>query len=320
VRDRLSIVIAEDADFSQEALTLLQGIADVDAIDLSGDRAKSDLARADVLWVRLGAYVDEEILDAAPHLKAIVTATTGLNHIDLDAAEQRGINVLSLRGETEFLKTVRATAELTLALTLALLRRIPVAVSQVHDGLWDRDLVKGGELYGKTVGIIGYGRLGRIVADYFNAFGSEVLAHDTAAVTAEPGIELVSLDALLKRADIVSLHVNYAPENHEFLGAPQFDAMRQGAIFVNTARGELIDEQVLLAALQSGKLAGAALDVIQNEQQLSPADRLAHPLIRFATEHDNLVITPHIGGCTGESMRNTEVFLAKKVMDTLQPR
>ena len=310
----MRVLIAESRDFSREALDTLRAVADVETRDILDRESLVDQLRdADVLWVRLRHHVDKEALDAAPSLRLIVSPTTGLNHIDLEESERRGIRVLSLRGETDFLKTVRATAELTLALTLALMRRIPAAVGQVHDGLWDRGRVKGRELYDKTLWIIGYGRLGQIVADYFKAFGAHVLAHDTAPMTAEPGITLVPLETLLERSDIVSLHVSYRPENRELIDAQHFGTMRKGSWFINTARGELVDEHALLSALESGHLAGAAVDVLQDEQQLTPEERRKHVLVRYAREHENLVITPHIGGCTHESMANTELFMAKKV-------
>src|SRR5262245_1693674 len=181
---------------------------------------------------------------AAPRLKTIVTPTTGLNHIDINEAHRRGITVLSLQGETEFLNNIRATAEHTVGLMLALLRRIPSAVDDVKKGSWDRDRFKGRELFGKTIGIVGYGRLGRIVEKYLRAFDARILVNDAHIdrETLDTGISEARLDGLLEQSDIVTLHVNLSDETCNFFGQEQFSMMKPGSWFVNTARGELIDE------------------------------------------------------------------------------
>jgi D-3-phosphoglycerate dehydrogenase len=254
---------------------------------------------------------------AAPHLTTIVTPTTGLNHIDLEEADRRGIRILSLRGEAEFLRDVRATAEHTLALMLALLRHVPTALTHVREGGWNRDRFKGRELHKKTVGVVGYGRLGRIVAHYLRAFDTHVLITDPNLKTEaiEPGLTLVSLPQLLHASDLVTLHVNLCDATWRFFGQEQFAAMKRDAWFINTARGELVDESALLAALRMGQLAGAALDVLCEEC----SDGMEkHPLVAYAREHDNLIITPHIGGCTSESLEKTECFLAERLLSLIE--
>ena len=160
-----------------------------------------------------------------------------------------------------FLRDVRATAEHTLMLMLALLRRAHAAITHVHNGGWNRDLFRGHELHQKTVGVVGYGRLGRIVARYVHAFDARVLAADPHVTSHDvaPEVTLVPLEALLPAADIVTLHVNLDPATVGFFGRAQFAAMKRGAWFINTSRGELVDEVALLEALQQGHLAGAAL-------------------------------------------------------------
>ena len=313
----VQILIAESDGFSPEALARLRAGADVITADLDREGLLAAIPEADVLWVRLRNRIDAEVMAAAPRLRCIVTATTGLNHIDLAEAQQRGIIVLSLQGQGEFLRTVRATAEHTLALALALVRKLPPAAAHVAAGGWDRDRFKGNELYGKTAGIVGYGRLGRIVAQYFVALGMEVLGADpnVDSADAESSIRLVGVDELLSQSDLVSLHVNLCDETEQFFGRREFGLMKSGAWFVNTARGELIDEAALLEGLRSGALAGAALDVISNE---TAAGCGSHPLVRYAREHENLLLTPHIGGCTVESIEKTEIFLADKVAEASQ--
>lgn len=310
------IVIAESSGFSRAALARLAQAGEVVAADVDRPGLLREVRDAEVLWVRLRHRIDEEVLAAAPALAIIASPTTGLDHIDLAAADRRGVRVISLRGETKFLEDVRATAELTIGLLLAVLRHIPAAVEDVHAGRWNRDAFKGRELRGKVVGIIGYGRLGRLVARYLLAFGARVIATDPHP-RADNDVEIVSLDALLDAADVVSVHAPLDDSTRGLLGAREIARMRPGSVLVNTARGDLVDSAALLGALRSGHLAGAALDVVAGES----AGGVGHlDLVAFARDHEQLVITPHIGGCTEESMAMTEDFLAERVCAALSAK
>jgi D-3-phosphoglycerate dehydrogenase / 2-oxoglutarate reductase len=309
------ILVAEAGGFSAEAVAVLRQVGEVVLADLDRQGLLSAVRDTDLLIVRLRHHIDAEVMAAAQHLKVIATPTTGLNHIDVLEATKRNIKVLSLRGETQFLRDVRATAEHTMSLIFALLRQVPLAVRHVQGGGWNRDLFKGRELCGKTIGIIGYGRLGRIVARYLKAFDTRVLTSDpyVEATVVEPNVTLVPLPQLLQEADLVSLHVNLCDETRDFFGRQHFAMMKVGAWFINTSRGELVDEEALLGALGSGRLSGAAVDVLSDERSSGMAD---HPLVHYTRTHDNLIITPHIGGCTLESMEKTEVFLAEAIRAT----
>jgi len=306
---RPRVLIAEAQGFSEAALAVLQGVAEVTLGDLDRSGLLRAVPEAEALWVRLRHRVDGEVLAAGARLRVVVTATTGLNHIDLEEAGRRRVRVLSLCGETDFLREVRATAEHTVGLLLALLRQTPAAVEHVREGGWNRDLFRGREVAGKTVGIVGYGRLGRMVGEYLRAMGATVVAAD------HPGVEgTLSLEELLRVADVVSLHASLTAETRGFFGRSEFAAMKPGAWFLNTARGELVDEAALLEALESGRLAGAALDVLAGEDAGGMGH---HPLVRHARKHRNLLVTPHLGGCTTESMEKTERFLAEKLVALL---
>lgn len=309
----MTILIAESSGFSPLAMRQLRERGDVIEGDLDRAGLLAAVPLADVLWVRIRNQVDDEVLNAATRLRVIVTNTTGLNHIDVDGAQRRGIRVLSLRGEVAFLRTVRATAELTLGLILALVRRLPAAAAHVNAGGWDRYGFKGHDLYEKTAGIVGFGRLGRLVATYLQALGMHVLAADSTPAPAE-GVTLVSLDDLLGRSDLVSVHVDLNPVTHGLIGTREFATMKHGAWLVNTSRGEVIDEHALLHVLQHGRLAGAALDVLANEP---PTHSPVHPLVHYAATHDNLILTPHIGGYTVESLARTELHLTTMLMHVL---
>ncbi|HBH32841.1 MAG: hydroxyacid dehydrogenase [Desulfofustis sp. PB-SRB1] len=312
VRTPHKIVIAESIGFSPRAVRELEQIGAVYKADWKRQDLLAGLADTTILWVRLRNLIDQQVIDAAPRLRYIVTATTGLNHIDVEYAQTKGITIVSLRGEALFLRTVRASAEHTVALILALLRKIPAASASVCRGNWQRDFFKGNELYERTVGIVGFGRIGRLVANYLLAFGSSVLTTDPLYRPAEGLTEVtpVSLETLLERSDIVSLHVDYKPENKRFFGFDAFQSMKNTAYFINTSRGELVDEMGLLRALEDQEIQGAALDVLAGETGVKTAE---HPLVVYSRTHENLLITPHIGGCTHESMEKTELFMLEKL-------
>jgi D-3-phosphoglycerate dehydrogenase len=307
------ILVAEGEGFSPRALVALEALGDVRVGDLDRPGLAAAVHDVDVVFVRLRNRVDGALLDGAPALRAVVRPTTGLDHLDLEALDARGVAVLSLRGETDFLRTVTATAEHTWALLLALVRRIPAATAAAAAGDWDRDRFRGRELAGKSLGLVGLGRLGSMVARYGAAFGMRVRAFDPYRGEAWPdGVEpCATLEELLRMSDVVSLHVPLGPDTEGLLGADQFRAMRPGAVLVNTSRGRIVDEEALVQALATGRLAGAALDVVAGEGE--PEGAAGSPAVRYARDHDQLLITPHVGGATLESMENTEIFMAGKL-------
>lgn len=307
------IINAEPEGYSLAAREILSLFAELRDEPLSRDDLLARLPGAYGLIVRLGQRIDEELLAAAPDLRFVATATTGLNHIDLVAAEGRGISVISLKGEAEFLDSVTATAEHTWGLLLALVRFLPDAVRHATAGEWDRNLFKGRELSGLTLGIVGYGRLGRIVAGYGKAFRMRVLAADPRPISVDTSVEYASLEEVLEKSDVVTLHVALNSETAGLIGSEQFSRMKQGAYLVNTSRGEILDEKALLAALVDQRLAGAALDVLSDEVQSRARWSMEHPLLAYARRHRNLLITPHVGGATTDAMHKTEVFIAEKI-------
>lgn len=309
---RGTVVVSEPLHYSPEALGLLAEVGPV----VSGpfDRAGLLTAVVDarVLVVRLAHQIDAEVLAAAPHLEVVASPTTGTDHLDLAAADARGVRVVTLKGETEFLSSVRATPEHTWALLLALARKLPVAAAAAATGEWDRDAHRGTELAGKRLGIFGLGRVGRIVAGYGSAFGMEVSAYDLAPVTV-PGVDSVgSLAELLPLSDALLVHVPLDDSTRHALGADQLALLPRGALVVNTSRGAVIDERALVDALEAGHVAGAAVDVLEAEREHGGLQ--SGPLVSYAREHpDRAIVTPHIAGATWESMHRTEVFLAQRL-------
>ncbi|MGH1376949.1 MAG: NAD(P)-dependent oxidoreductase [Alphaproteobacteria bacterium] len=305
----------EPADYSPEAREIIETRSYLKDGPITRTSLKEDIGDYDCIIVRLGHKIDKDLLENAKKLKVIVSATTGLNHIDIEEAKSCGIVILSLKGETEFLETVTATAEHTIGLMLSLIRQTPQAYNSVMDGKWDRNLFKGHDLFGKTLGIIGYGRLGKIVAKYAAAFGMTVIAYDIQNINNDEPVESASLNSVLSQSDIITLHASYSPENEGFIDKSCFDKMKKGAVFINTARGEIIDEKALLEALETRHLSGAALDVISNEQDLLTVPISDNLLYKYACKHENLILTPHIGGATYDSMYKTEVFMAHKLVE-----
>lgn len=309
---RPRILITEPEGFSAVALARLDEAFAVDLGPLTRAELLVRVCDYEGLMVRLGHHLDSEVLERASHLRFIASPTTGLNHIDTETAGRFGIAMISLRGERKFLDTIHATAEHTWALLLALLRRIPAAHASVLGGDWDRDRFKAHELCGRTLGIVGFGRLGTKVARYGQAFGMNVVAHDPYVVPPQ-GVEPLALEELFAKADIIVVLAAYTSQTHGLIGQAHFARCRPGVLLVNTSRGEIIDEQALLAALRNGAVSGAALDVLWQENQPNGVCPSSSALIEYAKGHDNLVITPHVGGATFESMGRTEEFIAEKV-------
>jgi D-3-phosphoglycerate dehydrogenase len=312
----LRIGILEPERYPGRALESLRSVGEVTLRDYSFEPALF-LRDLNVVVIRLKYFLDADLLAHAPGLKVISTATTGLDHIDLATAEKRKIAVLSLRGETAFLKTVTATAEHTWGLLLALLRHIPQAHAAVVSGDWDRTRFFGRELQGRTLAIIGLGRIGQMVARYALAFRMRVIAFDPFQTEGVDGVERAeSLRAALQDADVLSVHVPLSKETTHLIGAAEFKALKKGALVLNTSRGAILDETALIDALERGHLGGAALDVIHDEY--SPASGLRDRLLRYAASHQNLLITPHLGGATHDSLEKVEIFMAEKLVRHLQ--
>jgi len=313
--ERPRLLIAEPESFDSEVAALLSQHAEV----VLRKATVHELARAfeefDAVWIRLGFRIEASMLSKATRCRVLACPATGLDHIDLIACQAHGIRVVSLKGEVEFLRNVRATAEHTIALMLALTRKIPWAAGSVLKGTWNRDRFRGRELHEKTIGLVGMGRLGSLVAKMLTGFELHTLGFDPRVDFPGHLVERVeTLDMLLARSDVVSIHVSYERTTHHLIGAAQLSQMRPTAFLINTSRGGVLDEAALLAALGSGALAGAALDVMEGEPHAMLDD---HPLVRYACTHDNLLIVPHIGGNTWESTRKTELFIARKVLAAL---
>jgi len=273
---------------------------------LKGAELADAIGSADAVLVRSTTQITRESLARANGLKVIGRAGVGVDTIDVNAATERGIAVLTAPAGN----TISA-AELTFALTLALARRVSAADRSMKSGQWDRKSFSGTELYGKTLGLVGAGRIGGEVAKRARAFGMQVLAFDPFLIAdraAALGVERAELDEVLRRADVVSLHVPLTDATTGLLGDRELGLMKPTAVIVNAARGGVVSEEALVRALKDKRIAGAALDVF--EQEPLPAD---HPLRAL----DNVVLTPHLGASTAEAQQNVAIEIAEAVRAAL---
>jgi len=254
-----------------------------------------------------------EMIEAAPALRIVAAATTGADHIDSQALHDRGIRLVTLRGHHELLNQLTPAAEHSWLLLMACARRLPAARQAVLGGKWDRNEFPGIMLRGRTLGIVGLGRIGRWMARYAEAFGMKCQATDPYTTDWPAVVARVELDELLETSDFVTVHVHLTNETRGLLDARRIRLMKPGAILVNTSRGDIIDETALVEALRAGRIGGAGLDVLTGEPEV-----VNHPLRIYALEHDNLLITPHIGGFSPDAVRTVVRFSAEQIVRYLE--
>jgi len=304
--DKMKIVLAEKVSPATLAVFAAEPGWEVLTHDQLPDGLPAALADADALVVRSAVQVDDALMEHAPKLRVVGRAGVGVDNIDADAATRRGIVVMNTPGANAV-----AVAELTIGLMLALARKLPAANSTTHAGKWEKKNLQGAELRGKTLGILGLGRIGLEVARRAKGFGLEIVGSDpfvSAAVARENGIKLVSLDELIATSDYITLHVGLTPQTAGVINPKSLAAMKKGVRIVNCARGELIDDAALVGALKSGHVAGAALDVFAVEPlKDSPYFEL-----------DNVILTPHIAGSTGEAQEAVGIQIAMQVREYLK--
>jgi len=289
-----------------EILEQAAGLTVVYEPGLKGDELLAAVADAEGLVIRSGTQVTAEVIAAAKKLRAIGRAGIGVDNVDLPAATARGIAVMNTPSGNNI-----TTAEHAIALLVSLARHIPQATASMKSGQWEKSRFTGMELYNRTLAIIGLGNIGRIVAARAKGLGMKVIAHDpflSGPAKARAEVELVSFDALLARADAISVHVPRTAETTGLLDDAAFEKMKPGVLIINAARGGIVDEAALLRALNSGRVGGAAMDVFSKEPP-SPDD----PLV----QHDHVICTPHLGASTEQAQVNVAIAVAEQVRDYL---
>jgi D-3-phosphoglycerate dehydrogenase len=278
-------------------------------IEAPGDLSQAELARvlprAHAVIIRSNNRITAELLDAAPLLRVVGRAGTGLDNVDVEAATRRGVVVMNTPGANAI-----STAEHTLSMLLALARKIPAADRSVKDGRWERGRFQGVEITGKTLGIVGLGRIGLQIARRAVGLGMQVLAHDPFVapdMARDSSIEPVGLDDLFRRADFITVHTPLTLRTQHLIDARAFGLMRPGVRIVNCARGGIVDEAALCDAIDAGKVAGAALDVFETEP----------PAGSRVTRYEQIITTPHLGGSTAEAQEHVGVAIARQVAEYL---
>lgn len=286
---------------------LLRQSFDVDlGLEMSDEELREAISGYDAILIRSATKLTADLIERADNLKVIGRAGTGVDNVDIPAATRRGIVVANAPESNSI-----AAAEHSLALMLALFRNVPRADVSLTEGRWDRSHFKGSELYGKTLGVVGFGRIGQLVARRAQSFEMDVVAFDkfvTAERFRELGVEgLDNLEQLYERADVITLHVPKTPETVNLIDAEAIGAMKEGVRIVNCARGELVDLDALLAGLDSGKVGGAALDVFPSEPFTD------HPILA----RPDVVVTPHLGASTAEAQDRAGIVTAEQVTAAL---
>ncbi len=298
----MKVIVADK--ISDRGIQLLKEQPGWNVVLTTKDNLVAEIADADALVVRSATKVTPELLDKAPHLRAVGRAGVGVDNIDLEEATKRGVLVMSTPGGSSV-----SVAEHTFALLLALVRQLPKFDAAMREGRWEKSS-SGAEVRGKTLGLIGLGRIGSEVALRAEAFDMRVLAHDpfiSEAAARELSVELVSLEQILAESDFISLHTAVVPQTRDMINSASIAKMKKGVRIVNAARGELINEADLAAAIKSGHVAGAALDVFAEEPPKNS------PLIGLP----NVICTPHVAGSTAEAQEELGTQVAVQIRDYL---
>lgn len=304
--DQLKVFVADDVNEEKLKPLTDSGIEVVKKTKLTGDDLAAELADADGVIVRSATKITADLIDKAPRLRVIGRAGVGVDNIDVRAATERGVVVMNAPDGNTI-----TTAEHAMALLVSMARNIPQADSTLRGGRWDKKSFVGVELNGKTLGVIGLGRIGKHVSGIARGFGMKIVGYDpfiSEEQAAEMGIEIGTLDDVFSKADFLTIHTPVTEETRGLIGRDAFSKMKKGVRIVNCARGGLIDERALVSAVESGVVAGAALDVYSVEPL--PDDS---PLLR----NDKIITTPHLGASTTEAQEGVAQTVAEQMRDFL---
>lgn len=304
----VKVLITEPFEKEGKEILIKEGFQVDEFEKVSVEKLKEIIPPYDVLIVRSGTKVTKEVIERAENLKIIGRAGVGLDNIDIEAATLHGIIVMNApEGNTI------SAAEHTIALLLSLARNIPAANQTLKNGKWEKKKFVGTEIYGKTLGIIGLGRIGKRVATLAKGLGMKVIGYDPYVdeeEIREIGITLVNFEGVLKHADILTFHLPLKEDTYHLISDKEFEMMKDGVMIVNCARGGIIDEDALLRYLKKGKVKGAALDVFEKE----PIE--SSPLFEF----ENVIVTPHLGASTKEAQINVACQLANQIVEAINKK
>ena len=291
----------------------LAGVADVIRVEPNPEELLPAFEKASgFLDASMKVRVPAETINAATNLKVISTATTGADHLDKEALEKRDIPLLTLKGQKEVLHGLTGAAEHSWLLLMMCARSVRAAVHHVEDGGWERTLFPGIMMKNKTLGLIGFGRIGSWMAKYAAGFDMTVIAFDPFVTEAPEGVTMMSKDEVLAKADFISVHVHLSEETKHLINEESIQKMKEGVIIINTSRGDIIDEDAVVAGLESGKIKAVGVDVLTDEPEVKE-----RPLYKYSLDHNNTIVTPHIGGFCPESVDITVRFAAQRIKKIL---
>lgn len=309
----INILCPSPKMFSEKGLEYAAEFGRLYAMEMSQEEFEQAAPEFNILLVRFNTRVNSTAMNpriGTSQVHAVLSPTTGIDHLDISAICNAGAQVFHLKGEREFLTSITGTAELALGLLLSISRKIVSSVNSVNSGIWMPDQYRGIQLHGRTMGIIGIGRLGSMMARYGEALGMSVIAYDPYVEKLPDYVRpACDLEDLLIQSDVVTLHAPLNEETKHMLAENEFRQMRKTAILINTSRGALVNSIDLQRALEEGVIAGAALDVIEDEL-LFPD--VSNPLTEYAKNHENCIITSHIGGATFDSVEKTDLYILEK--------
>jgi D-3-phosphoglycerate dehydrogenase len=307
----MKLVITEPTDFSDNALNALSNKFEIVRLENKNDII-NHIKDVEVLFIRLGIVFNEDLMKKAHKLRIICSPTTGLDHINEQFCNHNGIEIISLKNERQFLDSIPSTAEHTWTLLTSINRKLYLATKSVKSKHWDRDAFKSYNLKGKTLGIIGLGRVGKQMANYAKAFQMKAIGFDiNSDIKADKHIEMCSVEKLFSESDFISVHIPLNPVNVEFINEDLIDLMQPSACIINTSRGKVWDEKAIAKAIINQKIRGVASDVIYDELEENWQNS---PLLSLDPDKYNCIITPHIAGATYDSMHLTEEFIVNKLM------
>lgn len=307
----MTIGILEPINFSKSAISELKKLGEVLYLQ---DNVEAFVKDIDILFVRLGYFIGRDFLSNASKLRIICSPTTGLNHIDIKETKRRNISIISLKGEFEFLNSIRATPEHTFGLVLALMRKYKNAFLDQGNKEWDRNQHFGEEVFNNKIGILGFGRIGKLLAKYFLAFDAKVYFFDINS-NVQPhfgAIKCNSVPELIAKSNVVILCASYNHNQDPIFDNEHFKLMKD-KYFINTSRGELVNEEALLNYIRNNYFKGVAIDVIDSESKHNKLDKFLE-----LTKDKNLIITSHIGGATYTSLNRTEKYIVEKLTRELK--
>jgi len=310
---KINILSSISLDYCESYLRKIIKFSKLKFIINSRKKILNNIQYVDVYISGVKIKIDKEFLKKATNLKIILSPSTGTDHMDLKEIKKKKIKLIHIAKEYKLLNQFTATSEIVFGLFLSLNRKIILSNKSVISGYWPREKFIGNQLYGKTFGILGLGRLGKISAKIAKGFQMNVIAHDIKKIKTR-NVKMVSLEKLFRLSDVLSIHTHLTPLTTGMINKKLLKLMKKNSTLINTSRGKIINESDLLNTLKNKKIAGAALDIIDGEW-LNRKELLNHKLIKYSKDNDNLLIVPHIGGTTYESIKGAREHICKVIIN-----